>query len=247
MDKIVSKTELLYKKSKPIDKLNTLDGINLMINEQRRAIIELKSATESIEEAINKIYNHLSENKEGRLIYVGAGTSGRIGVQDGVELFPTFNWPHNRVDFIIAGGSSAILKTVENAEDNIELANDAVMNKSLSSHDVVIGLAASGNTPFTCKVMKEAYERKALTISISNNPEGNILKFGKIKIFLDTQEEVIAGSTRLKAGTAQKACLNIISSMVMIKMGKVKNGYMIDMVPTNEKLRKRKIIIVSKT
>ena len=247
MNKITPKTELLYKKSKPIDQLNIIDGINLMINEQKRAIIQLNNSTKSIEKAINKIFDHLTKNNEGRLIYVGAGTSGRIGVQDGVELFPTFNWPQNRIDFIIAGGASAILKTIENAEDDTVLANEAVINKSLNYQDVVIGIAASGNTPFTCEVMKEASKRKALTVSISNNPDGKILKFGKVKILLDTKEEVIAGSTRLKAGTAQKACLNIISSMVMIKMGKVKNGYMIDMVPTNEKLRKRKDIIASNT
>jgi len=107
----------------------------------------------------------------------------------------------------------------------------------------VIGLAASGNTPFTCKVLEEAGKKGALTIAISNNPNGDILKFGHAKIILDTQEEVISGSTRLKAGTAQKICLNIISSMVMIKMGRVKNGIMSHMVPTNEKLRNRKLRI----
>ncbi|MDC1209562.1 N-acetylmuramic acid 6-phosphate etherase, partial [Pseudomonadota bacterium] len=177
---------------------------------------------------------------------VGAGTSGRIGIQDGVELYPTFNWPKDRLDYIIAGGVSAILNAVENAEDSILSAKDAVITKLINYTDVVIGLAASGNTPFTCKVLEEANNKKALTIAISNNPKGKILKFGDIKIVLNTKEEVIAGSTRLKAGTAQKICLNIISSMVMIKMGRVKNGFMNNMVPTNEKLRKRKIIIDSK-
>ena len=107
----------------------------------------------------------------------------------------------------------------------------------------MIGLAASGNTPFTCKVLEEAGKKGALTIAISNNPDGYILKFGHVRIILDTQEEVISGSTRLKAGTAQKICLNIISSMVMIKMGRVKNGIMSHMVPTNEKLRNRKLRI----
>ena len=185
-------------------------------------------------------------HNEGRLIYAGAGTSGRIGVQDGVELFPTFNWPKNRLDYIIAGGSRAIVNAIENAEDDEITANNAVIEKLISSKDVVIGLAASGNTPFTCKVMEKAKIIKALTISISNNPKGKILEFGKIKIVLDTKEEVIAGSTRLKAGTAQKICLNIISSMVMMKMGNVKNGFMNNMIPTNEKLRKRKIILDSK-
>ena len=196
--------------------------------------------------AINKIYKHLTLNPNGRLIYVGAGTSGRIGVQDGVELFPTFHWPKKRLDFIIAGGNQALLSAVENAEDDTEAAKDIVIKKLVNSQDVVIGMAASGNTSFTCKVMEESQKKKALTISISNNPIGNILKFGMIKIILDTREEVIAGSTRLKAGTAQKVCINIISSLVMTKMGKVKSGYMNSMVPTNKKLRNRKILIDTK-
>ena len=122
-------------------------------------------------------------------------------------------------------------------------AKDAISKKIINSNDVVIGLAASGNTPFTCKVLEVADKKGALTIAISNNPDGHILKFGHAKIILDTQEEVISGSTRLKAGTAQKICLNIISSMVMIKMGRVQNGIMSHMVPTNEKLRHRKLRI----
>jgi N-acetylmuramic acid 6-phosphate etherase len=245
MNNIIPKTELLYKKSKPIDKLNIIDGINLMVDEQKKAATEVKKSTKSINYAINKIFDHLTLYKEGRLIYVGAGTSGRIGIQDGVELYPTFNWPKDRLEYIIAGGTEAILSAVENAEDDILLASDVIKKKTVSFQDVVIGLAASGNTPFTCKVMQEAQQKKALTISISNNPNGKILKFGKVQIVLDTKEEVIAGSTRLKAGTAQKICLNIISSMVMTKMGRVKNGFMNNMVPTNEKLRKRKLSINS--
>jgi N-acetylmuramic acid 6-phosphate etherase len=161
-------------------------------------------------------------------------------VQDGVELFPTFNWPKERLDFIIAGGPNALLNAVENAEDDTHSAEKIVEDKFISHEDVVIGVAASGNTPFTCRVLERAKNQNALTISISNNSRGKILKYGNHKIILDTKAEVIAGSTRLKAGTAQKICLNIISSMVMVKMGRVKNGMMNEMVPTNEKLRLRK-------
>lgn len=243
MNKNIPLTELLYQKSKPIDQLNIFDGIALMIDEQKNAAIEVKKASEEIGLAIDQIYNHLMSNPKGRLIYTGAGTSGRIGVQDGVELFPTFNWPKDRLDYIIAGGNGAVLNSVENAEDDILQAKNVVSTKSINSQDAIIGLAASGNTPFTCEVMHEANKKNALTISISNNPNGEILKFGKVKIILDTKEEVIAGSTRLKAGTAQKICLNIISSIVMVKMGRVKNGVMNRMVPTNKKLRERKIRI----
>ena len=243
MTRHISKTELLYKKSEPIDHLSVDKGIALMVKEQKDAAMAVKNVTDSIELAINQIYERLMLHNEGRLIYAGAGTSGRIGVQDGVELLPTFNWPDKRLDYIIAGGNKAILKAVENAEDDVLAAKEAVSNKMINLNDVVIGLAASGNTRFTCKVLEEAYKKGALTIAISNNPDGHILKFGHAKIILDTQEEVIAGSTRLKAGTAQKICLNIISSMVMVKMGRVKNGLMNSMVPTNYKLRKRKTFI----
>ena len=243
MTRHISKTELLYKKSKPIDHLSVGKGIALMVKEQKDAAMAVKNVTDSIELAINQIYERLMLHNEGRLIYAGAGTSGRIGVQDGVELLPTFNWPDKRLDYIIAGGNKAIIKAVENAEDDVLAAKDAISKKLVNSNDVVIGLAASGNTPFTCKVLEEAEKKGALTIAISNNPDGYILKFGDAKIILDTQEEVISGSTRLKAGTAQKICLNIISSMVMIKMGRIKNGIMSHMVPTNEKLRNRKLRI----
>ena len=243
MTKHISKTELLYKKSKPIDHLSVGKGIALMVKEQKDAAMAVKNVTDSLELAINQIYERLMLHSKGRLIYAGAGTSGRIGVQDGVELLPTFNWPDSRLDYIIAAGNKAILKAVENAEDDVLAAKEAISKKFINSNDVVIGLAASGNTPFTCKVLEEAGKKGALTIAISNNPDGYILKFGHATIILDTQEEVILGSTRLKAGTAQKICLNIISSMVMIKMGRIKNGIMSHMVPTNEKLRNRKLRI----
>ena len=240
MSKNTPKTELLYQKSKPIDHLSLFDGLSLMIKEQKDAAFEVKRSINSIEHAIEAIYKHLTLNSKGRLIYVGAGTSARIGVQDGVELFPTFNWPKERLDFIIAGGINALIHAVENAEDEIHSAEKIVEDKLICSQDVVIGIAASGNTPFTCRVLEKAKNKKSLTIAISNNPYGNILGYGDHKIILNTKEEVIAGSTRLKAGTAQKICLNVISSMVMVKMQRVKNGMMTEMVPTNNKLRLRK-------
>ena len=243
MYKNIPKTELIYKKNKPIDHLSSAEAISLMIQEQKNASIEVKKAAKSIEDAIEAIHNKLLKNPNGRIVYVGAGTSARIGVQDGAELFPTFNWPKSRLDFIIAGGDTAIFNAIENAEDNVLEAKKSTLKKCINSEDVVIGLAASGNTPFTCKVLEQSNKKGALTIAISNNPKGEILKFGQYKIILNTREEVILGSTRLKAGTAQKICLNIISSMVMVKMGRVHNGIMSHMVPTNEKLRQRKLRI----
>ena len=125
----ISKTELLYKKSKPIDHLSVGKGITLMLNEQKDAAMAVKNVSNSIELAINEIYERLMLNNKGRLIYTGAGTSGRIGVQDGVELFPTFNWPKSRLDYIIAGGNKAILKAIENAEDDVLAAKDDISKK----------------------------------------------------------------------------------------------------------------------
>ena len=243
MTKNIPQTEQTYKKSKPIDHLSSANAISLMIKEHRRASLDVFKAAKSIEIATDKIYQHLNLNPKGRLIYVGAGTSGRIGVQDGVELLPTFSWPKSRLDYILAGGKAALLNSIENAEDDILEATKIVLTKSINSDDVIIGLAASGNTPFTCKVLEEANKKNALTVAISNNPSGKLLEFGKCQIILDTKEELIAGSTRLKVGTAQKICLNIISSLVMVKMGRVENGKMSHMLPTNQKLRDRKIRI----
>ena len=243
MTKNIPQTEQTFKKSKPIDHLSSANAISLMIKEHRRASLDVFKAAKSIEIATDKIYQHLNLNPKGRLIYVGAGTSGRIGVQDGVELLPTFSWPKSRLDYILAGGNAALLNSIENAEDDILEATKIVLTKSINSDDVIIGLAASGNTPFTCKVLEEANKKNALTVAISNNPSGKLLEFGKCQIILDTKEELIAGSTRLKAGTAQKICLNIISSLVMVKMGRVKNGKMSYMLPTNQKLRDRRLRI----
>ncbi len=236
-------TELLYTGSPPIDRLSTLDALNLMTNDHKRGILCIKKNLKKIEEIINVIYFQIKKNNFSRLIYCGAGTSGRIGVQDGVELYPTFNWPITRTEFLIAGGAKALTKSIENAEDNKLYAKKLFKKKKISDKDVIIGLAASGNTPFTCEILKLGSEINALTIGISNNPSGKILKLCKHHIVLNTKQEIIAGSTRLKAGTTQKICLNLISTMLMVKLGKIKDGYMVNLVPNNEKLRKRKLTI----
>lgn len=159
MIKNIPKTERTYKKSKPIDHLSSTEAIAIMIKEQKDASLDVYKAMKSIEIATNKIYERLKSSSKGRLIYAGAGTSGRIGIQDGVELLPTFSWPQKRLDYIIAGGKKAILKSIENAEDDIHQAIDTILKKSVNSQDVVIALAASGNTPFTCKILEEAKKK----------------------------------------------------------------------------------------
>jgi N-acetylmuramic acid 6-phosphate etherase len=175
----------------------------------------------------------------GRIVYVGAGTSGRIGVQDGAELLPTFDWPAEQVAFVIAGGEGALLRAVENAEDSGAEGAARIDEINVGVDDVVLGLAASGNTPFTVAAIEAAGAREALTIGIANNPNARLLAISRHPILLPTGEEPIAGSTRLKAGTAQKVALNLFSTLVMLQLGKVYRGMMVHMRPTNEKLRRR--------
>src|SRR5262249_47883591 len=157
----------------------------------------------------------------GRLIYAGAGTSARIGVQDGAELFPTFNWPHEQVAFAIAGGEGALLRAVENAEDSAEGGAARMAELGVGPDDVVIGIAASGNTPYTVAAVKAAKARGALTVGIANNAGTQLLSASDHPILLDTGPEIIAGSTRLKAGTSQKAALNLFSTLLMVRLGRV--------------------------
>ncbi len=236
-------TEKLLPLEKQIDEMEILDAISLMIRNNIEGIQVLESSKKEICIAVDCIYKKLSETSTGRLIYVGAGTSGRIGVQDGSELHPTFNWPLSRFDYVIAGGFEALTKSIEKAEDDIIEAKKIFELKKISSKDVVIGLSASSITPFTSEFIKLSKKKGALTIGIGNNVDGELQKLSNISLTLNTGREVIAGSTRLKAGTSQKVCLNIISSLVMVRFNKVKKGLMIELVENNEKLKKRKRLI----
>jgi N-acetylmuramic acid 6-phosphate etherase len=177
--------------------------------------------------------------RRGRLVYVGAGTSGRLAVQDGAELMPTFSWPQDRLLLLIAGGRDALLQSVEGAEDEIEHAVDLIRQHAIGEHDVVIAVAASGTTPFTLACLREAKKRRALTIGVANNRDTPLLQEADHPIFLDTGSEPIAGSTRMKAGTAQRIALNLLSSLLMILQGRVYEGLMVDVQAVNKKLVRR--------
>ena len=234
------KTELPLRKYKPIDTLNLNEAIDVIIEEQLLGIKILKDNNVNLQLIIENVYNHLKKFPEGRLIYCGAGTSGRVAIQDAVELYPTFGWPKERIGFMIAGGEKSLTSSVESAEDNIDEAKELFNFLEIDEKDVVFGIAASGNTPYTCEVMRLAQIKSSLSIAISNNDKGKILNFSDFSLVLDTGEEVVAGSTRMKAGTVQKVCLNIISTMLMVKFGHVKDGLMNNMVPLNKKLKIRK-------
>jgi N-acetylmuramic acid 6-phosphate etherase len=175
----------------------------------------------------------------GRLVYAGAGTSGRLAVQDGAELMPTFSWPEERLVLLMAGGRDALVRSVEGAEDEIHLAAQLVQQHAVDSRDVLIAVAASGTTAFTVSCLREAKRRGALTIGIANNAGTPILEESDHPIWLDTGAEPIAGSTRLKAGTAQKIALNLLSTLLMILMGRIYNGLMVDVQAVNQKLVRR--------
>jgi N-acetylmuramic acid 6-phosphate etherase len=181
----------------------------------------------------------------GRLVYAGAGTSGRLAVLDGVELEPTFGWSRDRLIYAIAGGMEALQGSVEKAEDDEESARSVVSSAKLDDNDVVIGVSASGTTPFTVAAVCEARSAGALTIALSGKAESALLACAAHSIVLDTGDEPIAGSTRMKAGTAQKIALNLLSTSIMIRLGRVYDGLMVDMRVSNRKLRARAVAIVS--
>ena len=181
----------------------------------------------------------------GRIVYVGAGTSGRVAVQDGAELSPTFAWPNERVGFIVAGGETAFVTSVEGAEDDVDDAARQVNAARLTPQDVVIAVAASGTTPFTVAALQQADLSGAVTIGVANNPGTALLQSAKFPILVETGRELIAGSTRMKAGTAQKVVLNLISSGIMLRLGRVYRGMMVNMQPTNAKLKRRAEVMVA--
>ncbi len=213
------------------------EQVKALYEGQLAAVAALGPALAAIGAAVEQAAPRL--RKGGRIIYVGAGTSARIGVQDGAELLPTFNWPAEQVAFVIAGGESALLRAVENAEDSAEDGARRIDELGVGVNDVVLGLAASGNTPFTVAAIQVARARGALTIGIANNAGSQLLAISEHPVLIQTGAELIAGSTRLKAGTAQKVALNLFSTAVMMQLGRVYRGMMVHMRPTNEKLRQR--------
>lgn len=218
-----------------------LDG---MIEGQFTAVSAVRTARPAIEKAALAIERRL--RGRGRLVYIGAGTSGRLAAQDGAELMPTFGWPQDRLLLLIAGGTNALLRSVEGAEDQDAQAIELVRLNGIGPTDVAIALAASGTTPFTVACLREAKRRGALTIGVANNRGAPLLHEADHAIFLDTGPEPIAGSTRMKAGTAQRITLLLLSSLVMILLGRVYDGLMVDVQASNKKLFKRSEKILSR-
>jgi N-acetylmuramic acid 6-phosphate etherase len=220
-----------------IDIWEPADILESLIEGQFAAVAAVRAALPEIEAAAIAMQERLRER--GRLVYAGAGTSGRMGVQDGAELIPTFSWPDDRLLLLIAGGKDALLQSVEGAEDEVEQAVALVTRHEINAADVLIAVAASGTTPFTMTCLREARKRGALTVGIANNRDTPILHESHHAILLNTGSEPIAGSTRMKAGTAQKIALNLLSSLLMILLGRVYQGLMVDVRALNKKLVRR--------
>lgn len=225
------------------DMWSAADAVSAMYDGQLAAMDAVRPALNDIARAIDKAVANLGA--KGRLVYVGAGTSGRLAVQDGAELKPTFNWPQDRTVFCIAGGMQALTVSIEGAEDSLEGGIAAIESNDVGTDDVVIAVAASGRTPYTLAALREGNRRGALTIGIVNNPDTPILQEADVGILAETGSELVAGSTRMKAGTVQKVILNMISTAIMARLGGVYRGYMVDMVVSNQKLANRAIRMVS--
>jgi N-acetylmuramic acid 6-phosphate etherase len=235
--RIMSTTESVSPRYATLEDWSSNDLVAGILEGQYAAIAAVQAAGDQIAEAIDRAAERLARG--GRLIYLGAGTSGRIATQDAAELPPTFNWPYERAITLMAGGKEAVFQAAEGAEDSEQLAIDALDGVGISENDVVIGLAASGRTPYAIGGLVHARTKGALTIGIFNNRGGRLGEVADISILIETGVEVLSGSTRMKAGTAQKAALNCISTGVMIRLGFVYRGLMVEMRPTNVKLQDR--------
>lgn len=222
-----------------LDTYATAELAAALIDDQFIAVQAVRAAAPQIAAAIDAALPRIEAG--GRLVYVGAGTSGRLGVLDGVELLPTFSWPNERAISLIAGGKQAMFVAVEGAEDDAEQGAIDIRELHLNKDDVVLLLAASGATPYVLGALQAARASGALTVGFANNPDAPVTRCADVGITLNTGSEIISGSTRLKAGTSQKIALNTFSSALMVKLHKVYGNLMVDVKPTNIKLLRRTV------
>jgi N-acetylmuramic acid 6-phosphate etherase len=236
----VSKTPLTERRNRRasgLDCKNTLQILRVLNREDRRVPAAVGKAIPSLARAVDAIVRHWRNG--GRLIYVGAGTSGRLGALDAAECPPTFGVPASRVRAVIAGGHRALVRAVEGAEDSASDGAKDLGRLRVGPEDVVIGLAASGSTPYVSGALEYARKHQATTILITTNPRPPIAKIADIAIIADVGPEAVAGSTRMKSGTAQKLLLNMLTTATMARLGRVYDNQMVYVALTNQKLRRR--------
>lgn len=240
---MLSQTELINKNTVNIDISPTLSIVEMINNEDFFAVNAVKNSLPQIAEAVDIIVENF--NKGGRLLYFGAGTSGRLGVLDASECPPTFSVSETMVVGVIAGGDYALRHAIEGAEDKPELAQEDFQKNNISEKDTVVAISASGNAAYVVEILKLAKNINCKTIAVTSNINALTKQYADVFICTQTGAEAISGSTRMKAGTAQKLVLNMLTTASMVKIGKVYKNYMIDVKPTNEKLKKRAVKITS--
>ena len=222
-----------------LDQYDSAALVAALVDDQAQAVAAVQAASPLLAQAVDAAVPRLRAG--GRLLYAGAGTSGRLGVLDSVELNPTFSWPRERAVGLIAGGMDAMFAAVEGAEDDREQGGYDLLALQPSANDVVILLAASGATPYALGALDAANRAGALTIGLANNPGAPLAAGAAVGIVLDTGAELVSGSTRLKAGTAQKIALNALSTAIMVRLHKVYGNLMVDLRATNAKLVARAV------
>ena len=237
-------TEQVNEQSRNLDMLSPLEAAKLMNRMDRQAAEAVETALPQIAEAVEKIAARMRAG--GRLIYIGAGTSGRLGVLDASECPPTFGTDEGLVVGLIAGGDYALRHAVERAEDKPELAVEALKEIGFNEKDTLVGISASGYAPYCVGGLDYARSLGALTVGLSCNRDAIQSRHAEIAIEMPTGAEILSGSTRLRAGTATKMALNMLTTLTMVQLGKVYGNLMVDMRPTNQKLQDRAVRIVQK-
>jgi len=238
------KTEEFAEAFRDLETRSDEDIAAAILDSQSHGLDAVRQAVPQLTSAARSAATRLRENPAGRLVYGGAGTSIRLGVQDGVELVPTFGWPHARLAYLIAGGPGALTQTAEGAEDNSDQAHRDATAINIGTADVCVTLSASGITPYALAACQAARAAGAVTIGIANNAGAPLLEAAEFPILLDSGPEPIGGSTRMTAGTTQKITLNLFSTLVMIRLGRVYRGMMVDVIASSAKLRDRAARIV---
>jgi N-acetylmuramic acid 6-phosphate etherase len=235
-------TEAQNPSTTDIDTLSSLEIVTLINDEDARVAAAVRRELPHIARAVDIIVQRMKRG--GRLLYFGAGTSGRLGVLDASEMPPTYGTPPERVQGFIAGGDVALRRSVEAAEDDPQAGAQVVRGAQVSASDVVVGITASGGAPWVLGAVAEAQRRGAATIALTCNPDSPLARRAEIVVAPVVGPEVVAGSSRMKAGTAQKMVLNMLSTATMIRLGKVYGNLMVDVQPTNAKLRRRAVRIL---